>query len=107
MSKTTKLLPTLLLGCATLTSMSFAQAQEDEVMFDDFSYKTLAEAEKNGWVARTQVGHPGIKNTTWWDEGITFHPDRLNLQNQVMRLTSKTDGTAINTRHTQICHQRK
>ena len=107
MSNTTTLLPTLLLGCTTLTLMSNAQAQDKQVMFDDFSYKTLAEAQKNGWVARTQVGHPGIKNATWWDEGITFHPDRLNLQNQVMRLTSKTDGTAVNTRHTQICHQRK
>lgn len=107
MSNTTTLLPTLLLGCATLSLMSDAQAKDEQVMFDDFSYKTLAEAQKNGWVARTQVGHPGIKNATWWDEGITFHPDRLNLQNQVMRLTSKTDGTAVNTRHTQICHQRK
>jgi len=107
MSKTTKLWPTILFGYTTLTSINFAQAKEDQVMFDDFSYKTLAEAEKNGWVARTQVGHPGIKNATWWHEGISFHPDRLDLQNQVMRLTSKTDGTAVNTRHTQICHQRK
>lgn len=79
----------------------------DKVMFDDFSYKTLTDAQKNGWVPRTQVGHPGLKNATWWAEGISFHPDQTNAENTVMRLTSKTDGSAENTRHTQICHQRK
>ena len=78
-----------------------------QIMFDDFNYQTLHEAEKNGWVVRTETGHPGIKNATWWREGISFHADPTNPQNQVMRLTSKTDGGAINTRHTQICHQRK
>ncbi len=95
-----------LLICTGSLSATGALAQ-DKVMFDDFNYQTLADAEKNGWVPRTETGHPGIKKATWWREGITFHPDRLNLDNQVMRLTSKTDGTAINTRHTQICHQRK
>ena len=76
-------------------------------MFDDFNYKTLADAQKNGWVAKTEKGHPGIKNATWWDDSISFHPDSLDHTNVVMRLTSKTDGTAANTRHTQICHQRK
>jgi hypothetical protein len=46
-------------------------------MFDDFNYKTLADAQKNGWVARTEKGHPGIKNATWWDDSISFHPDSL------------------------------
>jgi hypothetical protein len=107
MKKTTSILPSLAMTTVALCASYSLQAKEAHVMFDDFNYQTLAEAEKNGWVARTQVGHPGIKNATWWDEGITFHPDRLNLNNQVMRLTSKTDGTAVNTRHTQICHQRK
>ncbi|NTS75326.1 glycoside hydrolase family 16 protein [Catenovulum sp. SM1970] len=94
----------VLFVATSLSAMSFAQSK---IMFDDFNYQTLADAEKNGWVARTQVGHPGIKNATWWQEGISFHPDKYDLNNQVMRLTSKTDGTATNTRHTQICHQRK
>ncbi len=76
-------------------------------MFDDFNYKTVEQAKKNGWVVRTQQGHPGIKGATWWQDGISFHEDSLNFNNTVMRLTSKTDGTAENTRHTQICHQRK
>jgi hypothetical protein len=107
MKKITKRLSTLIIGSIGLCSLQAVQAKEASVMFDDFNYQSLTEAEKNGWVARTQTGHPGIKDATWWDEGITFHPDRLNVNNQVMRLTSKTDGTAINTRHTQICHQRK
>ena len=49
-------------------------------MFDDFNYKTLADAQKNGWVARTEKGHPGIKNATWWDDSISFHPDSLDFK---------------------------
>jgi len=90
-----------------IASSAIANSKPSKVMFDDFNYKTLADAQKNGWVARTQKGHPGIKNATWWDDGISFHPDALDHNNFVMRLTSKTDGTAANTRHTQICHQRK
>ena len=88
--------------------LSSAKANNvDEIMFDDFSYKTLIDAQKNGWVPRTEKGHPGIKNATWWSEGVSFHTERGNANNSVMRLTSKTDGSANNTRHTQICHQRK
>ena len=108
----------LFIGTIALIASSTSQATSNltnatisnnnsKVMFDDFSYKTLADAQKNGWVPRTQVGHPGIKNATWWAEGISFHPDQANANNTVMRLTSKTDGSAENTRHTQICHQRK
>ena len=104
--------PRMLISSLALIAMPFTQAnaeseQTDKLMFDDFSYKTLADAQKNGWVPRTQVGHPGIKNATWWSEGISFHADQENPKNTVMRLTSKTDGSAENTRHTQICHQRK
>jgi len=100
------------LSITTVTALSFCtiqniQAKQAHIMFDDFNYQTLAEAERNGWVARTQQGHPGIKNATWWAEGISFHQDQSTPKNSVMRLTSKTDGTAPNTRHTQICHQRK
>jgi len=94
--------------CAfTLIPLGNPQAKQAAIMFDDFSYQTVEEAKKNGWVVRTETGHPGVKNATWWQEGLSFHPDRINKNNQVMRLTSKTDGTAVNTRHTQICHQRK
>jgi len=102
-----RLLPSIAITTLALSATVNVQAKQANIMFDDFNYQTLTEAEKNGWVARTQQGHPGIKNATWWVEGITFHQDQTNLNNRVMRLTSKTDGTAANTRHTQICHQRK
>ncbi len=105
MPKLTKTLSTSLL--ISTISICTAQAAPSAMMFDDFSYQTVAQAKNNGWVIRTQTGHPGIKGATWWQEGISFHPDMVNLDNQVMRLTSKTDGSAINTRQTQICHQRK
>lgn len=102
-----KKLSNILLSTVGLSFSFNAVAKGANVMFDDFSYKSVQQAKKNGWVVRTETGHPGIKNAKWWEEGISFHPDALNLSNTVMRLTSKTDGTAVNTRHTQICHQRK
>jgi len=112
MTKMKRLLPGIAITTLALCSTQYLHAEpfgekQADIMFDDFSYKALADAEKNGWVARTQQGHPGIKNAVWWSEGITFHQDQTDPQNTVMRLTSKTDGTAVNTRHTQICHQRK
>lgn len=89
-------------------ALSPAYAQNNhQIMFDDFTYKNFQQAKEHGWQSRTDTGHPGIKHATWWEEGISFHPDPLNYDNYVMRLTSKTDGTAENTRHTQICHRRK
>ncbi|KZN59548.1 hypothetical protein N473_25785 [Pseudoalteromonas luteoviolacea CPMOR-1] len=84
-----------------------ANAISSQIMFDDFSYRQFEDAQKNGWQIRDEVGHPGIKNATWWKEGVTFHPDPINHSNTVMRITSKTDGSAENTRHTQVCHNRK
>lgn len=80
---------------------------KEQFMFDDFSYQDFQQANKNGWMVRTETGHPGIKGATWWAEGVSFHPDPLNHDNKVMRITSKTDGTAVNTRQTQVCHKRK
>lgn len=90
--------------CMLSSSATYASEQ---IMFDDFNYINLAQAEENGWMVRTETGHPGIKGATWWAEGVSFHPDPLNYSNQVMRISSKTDGTPENTRQTQVCHKRK
>jgi hypothetical protein len=45
-----------------------------------------------------------MKNVIWWPEDVSFHSDQADTDNTVMRLTSKTDGSVENTRHTQICH---
>ncbi|WP_051484767.1 hypothetical protein [Shewanella waksmanii] len=39
------------------------------VFFDDFDYQNIAEFNENGWKARTETGHPGIKGATWSAEG--------------------------------------
>ena len=72
----TKTLPSFVIGSAILLASPIFAKSSAKVMFDDFSYKTLKDAQRNGWVPRTQVGHPGIKNATWWSEGISFHPDQ-------------------------------
>jgi hypothetical protein len=87
------------------TSLNGQSSQQ--LMFDDFNYRSFTQAQENGWMVRTQSGHPGIKGASWWKEGVSFHPDKLDHTNFVMRLTSKTDGTALNTRQTQVCHKRK
>lgn len=102
-TRNTQLVCSALAGAA-LFSLPIATA---EVLFDDFSYKNFNQAQAHGWLTRTEVGHPGIKGAGWWQEGISFHPDPLAPSNTVMRLTAKTDGTAENTRHVQICQQRK
>jgi len=91
-------------ACSILLSLPAVQA---ELLFDDFSYQTFAQAQAHGWLVRTEVGHPGIKGAGWWQDGISFHPDPLQSSNTVLRLTAKTDGSAHNTRHVQICQQRK
>jgi len=92
------------LACSVLITLPVVQAER---LFDDFSYQTFAQAQAHGWLVRTEVGHPGIKGAGWWQDGISFHADPLQSSNTVLRLTAKTDGTAANTRHVQICQQRK
>ncbi len=77
------------------------------IFFDDFSYDSLDEFRNNNWTIRTETGHPGIPGATWWTEGVSFHGDMDGAEKGSLRLTSKTDGTGANTRHTQICHARK
>ncbi|KAF7775340.1 hypothetical protein PCIT_a1513 [Pseudoalteromonas citrea] len=111
MYKTFSITSMCLLGalhlCATAAQPSPAEQPSRQFMFDDFNYQSFNQAQENGWMARTETGHPGIKGASWWKEGVTFHPDELDHTNFVMRLTSKTDGTAVNTRQTQVCHKRK
>jgi hypothetical protein len=77
------------------------------VLFDDFSYANQRGLKRNGWIVRTAPGWPGIPGATWWGEGVTFVREEGAPRNGVLRMTSKTDGTAAGTRQTQVCHQRK
>lgn len=93
----------VLQGC----NSSEHEAIEPTAFFDDFSYENFNEMKTNGWKARTETGHPGVKGATWSAEGISFHQDPAEGHNRILRLTSQTDGTGKNTRHTQFCHARK
>lgn len=94
------------------TSYAIADANKGErptgtYLFDDFNYDGFEAFQSNGWKARTETGHPGVVGAAWSEEGISFHAASEGAVNGMMRLTSVTDGTAENTRHTQVCHARK
>ena len=79
----------------------------EKILFDDFSYATANDMEKNGWTVRTAIGHPGITNSKWGKDGISFLKDKAEPGNSILRMSSVTDGTSENSRQTQFCHQRK
>ncbi len=78
-----------------------------QVFFDDFSYANTTELESHGWTVRTTPGWPGIENASWRKEDVSFPGDPAKPGNQVLRMTSSTDGTPPHTAQTQICQQRK
>lgn len=92
---------TFLLGTASATK------DPAPLLFDDFSYENKSQLTNNGWIIRTVAGWPGIPGATWWEEGVSIVKDPLRRNNWILRMTSSTDGTAANTKQTQICHQRK
>lgn len=78
-----------------------------QVLFDDFSYASVAEFEAHGWTARTTPGWPGIEGATWRKAGVSFPADPDRPGKRILRMTSSTDGTPARTFETQICQQRK
>jgi hypothetical protein len=99
---------TLLLSLLCSTAFAATDNQtEAPVFFDDFNYQTLGAFYDNGWKARTETGHPGIPGASWSAIGLSFPDDITGAEHGAIRMSSVTDGTAANTRHTQICHARK
>jgi hypothetical protein len=84
-----------------------ATAPAAAVFFDDFSYTSADGFYSNGWKVRTETGHPGIKGASWSADGVSFHDDITDTNDGAVRMSSITNGTGENTRHTQICHARK
>ena len=82
----------LSLGCASKS------AQVPRMMFDDFTYASVDDLSKNGWIIRTESGWPGVPGATWGKE-------RISLHDGVLRMTSSTNGTK--TTQSQFCHERK
>jgi hypothetical protein len=92
---------------ASKVRKSFMQSpQSPQLLFDDFSYSNRKGLGKHGWIVRTAVGWPGVPGATWREEGVTLHKDP-DTGDTILRMTSSTDGTGVNTNQTQICHERK
>ena len=100
-------LSVLALTLASLLITAPATSLAPQVLFEDFSYANKTQLTKNGWIIRTEAGWPGIPGATWSDAGVSILKDPDQSNNQILRMTSSTDGTSANTTQTQICHQRK
>lgn len=77
------------------------------VLFDDFSYIDFDAMSKNGWLARTEKGIPGVLGASFGPEGVSFIDDPDRAGNRLMRMNSSTAGDAESTHQLQLCHQRK
>lgn len=97
----------MLQGCNSASLPAAETKTYQQIVFDDFNYQTLAAFNNNGWTIRTETGHPGIPGAQWSAEGLTFHSASPGAEKGIVRMSSVTDGTAENTRHTQFCHARK
>lgn len=75
------------------------------ILFDDFSYSSAEELERNGWILRSEPGWPGVPGAIWADNVTVGVADTAQPGNRLMRLSASTDG--VTTRQAQFCHQRK
>lgn len=108
MLKRTFVALTLLVIIATVTSLpSLRAAAPPAVLFEDFSYANKQQMKQNGWILRTEAGWPGVPGALWQEDGVTLVKDSDRPGNQILRMTSMTDGPGKTTTQTQICHQRK
>jgi hypothetical protein len=107
MKKTFGVLALLIVLALASSLPSLRAAAPAALLFDDFSYANKQQLKKNGWIVRTEPGWPGIPGATWWDEGVTLVKDPDQANNQILRMTSATDGPGAATMQTQICQQRK
>jgi len=101
------LLSSSMLASVEAASLQAIKSTKMPIFFDDFSYQDLDSFYQNEWKVRTETGHPGIAGATWSADGISFHQDIKGTAKGIIRLTSQTDGSGQNTRHTQFCHARK
>jgi hypothetical protein len=83
------------------------RAGKPQMLFDDFAYADRGQLAAHGWIVRTKPGWPGVRGATWAAENVSFHDNPARPGDQVLRMSSSTDGTAAGTTQTQICHRRK
>jgi hypothetical protein len=83
------------------------QAQDNEILFDDFNYAAYDDPllSEHGWIVRAGAGWPGVPGAIWRPENVTFAEDADNIGNMLLQMTSSADAASVY--QTQICHQRK
>ena len=87
--------------CLAFLAINCSSAQPpSKMMFDDFTYASVDDLAKNGWIIRSEAGWPGVP-------GAKGGKERFSVHDGVLRLTSSTDGSPANTPQSQLCHARK
>jgi hypothetical protein len=89
------------LALTSITQPCFAQSEQ--ILFDDFTYTTTTQLANNGWRLRTWEGGPGLANSTWSTNNISFVTDPVAPANKFMRLKASTNingSTIANNRAT-------
>lgn len=104
----------VLFGCAAFVGSASAAVDVGvgriagpPTLFDDFSYSRPAQFARHGWVVRTAAGWPGVVGARWAATNVSFVSDPTRRGNRLLRMSSRTDGTAAGTSQTQVCHARK
>jgi hypothetical protein len=89
---------------------SRAEVVTPQIFFDDFTYtgfSPLLVFWRHGWKIRTEPGWPGMPGAAWSTANISFVKDPANRKNRLLRMRSRTDGSATGTSQAQVCQQRK
>jgi len=105
MKRTFGVLGLLIVVAIALSSLHAAPPAA--MLFEDFSYANKQQMKQHGWIIRTEPGWPGVPGALWREDGVTLVKDPDQPSNQVLRMTSFTDGPGATTAQTQICQQRK
>jgi len=96
-----------LLMTIALLLVAPAQAQPEQLFFDDFQHRDIAALRAFGWTLRDEAGHPGVPGATWSPAALSLVDDPARRGNRLLRLSARTDGTPEGTVQAQACHQRK
>jgi len=80
-----------------------ALALAGALFFDDFSQADRAQLAAQGWLLRTQAGHPGVPGARWEPTALELLDDPAQPGNRLLRLHTRSDGTPAGTVQSQLC----
>lgn len=73
------------------------------LFFDDFSQPDTKTLAAQGWLLRSQAGHPGVPGAKWDPRSLALLDDPDQRGNRLLRLYARTDGTPEGTVQSQLC----